>query len=126
MWGWVEADADAALIGEIFYHFGLQAIGIIMGLVAGAGLSIVAYRFGSELRTHPDFTLASRTIRQLPHMIEVVGKKDSHDDQSKPGEDPALDPTGQETPHMFDNLLATGHEGSSEETRRNEREHIDA
>lgn len=89
MWRRVEADADAvitgALIWGIFHYADLQPIAIIMGAVAGAGLPTAAHRFGWELRTGPDFTPASRTSRQLRPMIEMVGKKDSHENDPKPG-----------------------------------------
>lgn len=133
----------AALVCAIFYHLDLQVLGMILGLIVGAGLAIVAYWLGWQLGTDPEFAPATMTARQIKHLATAaarrgrrmrgkgVDKRDPHpasadDLEDKERIEEVVEVLMEEKNYSFEEILRAMHEDETEEGRHHEREFIDA
>lgn len=65
----------AALVCSVFYFLDLQFLGMILGLVAGAGLAIASYWLGWILHIDPSFAPVNVTYRQLNNLARRAREK---------------------------------------------------
>ncbi len=142
----------AALVTSGFYYAGQQILGMILGLVAGALLSIAAYWFDWRLDTDPEFAPVNMTARQLRSLVRqaadrsfelgrrfepratrewrysrnwVHRKADAPGEAGEPvPEEAALPVAGEE--YRLEDVLRALNSDETEEGRRNEHEFVTA
>ncbi|GAB3946646.1 trimeric intracellular cation channel family protein [Corynebacterium tapiri] len=127
----------AGLICAVFHHAHLQFIGMILGLLVGAGLSIASYWFGWQMHRDPDFAPVNMTARQVYSLLSRAKNRlvrrnqrpvDEIIEDMRSGEDVSEElhevQTAQD--YSFEDVLRALHSDDSDAGRENERAFIEA